>query len=101
MEQTSLIVPPRRRFLRGLAGILAAGMAPAIITTPGLLMPVKPLPAEFQSLTWTYTEGGVITANFQVIVREMVENLGGDPKWLVQETELGKFTINGEANVPA
>jgi hypothetical protein len=31
----------RRSFLGGLAGILAAGAAPAIITTPGLLMPVR------------------------------------------------------------
>lgn len=31
----------RRDFLRGMAGILAAGTAPWIITTPGLLMPVR------------------------------------------------------------
>lgn len=28
---------------RGLFGILAAGIAPAVITTPGLLMPVNPI----------------------------------------------------------
>lgn len=31
----------RRGFLKGMAGILAVGMAPSIITTPGLLMPVR------------------------------------------------------------
>lgn len=31
----------RRIFLKGMAGILAAGVAPSIITTPGLLMPVR------------------------------------------------------------
>lgn len=33
----------RRSFLKGMAGILAAAAAPAIITTPGLLMPVRKL----------------------------------------------------------
>lgn len=33
----------RRGFLTGMAGIFAAGAAPAIITTPGLLMPVRKL----------------------------------------------------------
>ncbi len=33
----------RRSFLKGMAGILAASAAPAVITTPGLLMPVKKL----------------------------------------------------------
>lgn len=33
----------RRDFLRGMAGILAAAAAPAIILTPGLLMPVRKL----------------------------------------------------------
>lgn len=31
----------RRGFLKGMAGILAVGIAPSIITTPGLLMPVR------------------------------------------------------------
>ena len=31
----------RRRFITGLSGILLASVAPAIITTPGLLMPVR------------------------------------------------------------
>lgn len=55
-------VPTRRRFLLGMGGILASGIAPAVITTPGLLMPVKTLwtpPRDFlfrisndQGLTW-------------------------------------------------
>lgn len=31
----------RRRFITGIAGILVSATAPAIITTPGLLMPVR------------------------------------------------------------
>lgn len=31
----------RRQFLSGMSGILATCTAPAIITTPGLLMPVR------------------------------------------------------------
>ena len=31
----------RREFFKGMGGILAASVAPAIILTPGLLMPVK------------------------------------------------------------
>lgn len=31
----------RRRFITGIAGILVSAAAPAIITTPGLLMPVR------------------------------------------------------------
>lgn len=40
----------RRGFLQGMAGILAAGTMPAIITTPGLLMPVRSVwtPPPFQ-----------------------------------------------------
>lgn len=35
------MIVTRRGFLKGMAGILAAAAAPAIITTPGLLMPVR------------------------------------------------------------
>lgn len=37
---------------RGLFGILAAGASAAIIRTPGLLMPIKPLDSTF-TLTWS------------------------------------------------
>lgn len=83
----------RRGFLRGMAGILAAGVAPAIITTPNLLMPVKPLPPEYAHWLWTTTEGtsGVITLKFEVIVRELVQQAGGEEKWL--EKPLGTFSL--------
>lgn len=35
------MISTRRSFLKGMAGILAAGVAPYVITTPGLLMPVR------------------------------------------------------------
>jgi hypothetical protein len=47
-----LASPRRRAFLGGLAGILAAGVAPSIITTPKLLMPLAPIPPEFSA--WTH-----------------------------------------------
>lgn len=41
MNAPANIVLPRRQFLKGLAGILAAGFAPAAIGS-GILMPIKP-----------------------------------------------------------
>lgn len=41
----------RRLFLQGMVGILAAGVAPSIITTPGLLMPVRKI-AMLDELTY-------------------------------------------------
>lgn len=59
----------RRGFLQGIAGILAAAAAPAIITTPGLLMPVKKLwiPPAAQSMAmfngriWWISNDGLST----------------------------------------
>lgn len=56
----------RRGFLKGMAGILAAGAAPAIITRPGLLMPVRKLwtpeypqaAAWFDGRIWIVTNSG-------------------------------------------
>lgn len=39
----------RRGILGGLAGMLAVGIAPAIIRTPGLIMPIKALPPNLSS----------------------------------------------------
>lgn len=42
----------RRRFITGMAGILVSAAAPAIITTPGLLMPVRKLVLSDEMLTF-------------------------------------------------
>ena len=80
----------RRGFLRGMAGILAAAAAPAIITTPGLLMPVKALPLEFawamDEGMWTQSGSGVLTMNLQIFLREIAEKVGVPKEMLVEGT---------------
>ena len=44
----------RRGFLTGLASVLATGVAPAIITKPGILMPVKKIVTPNYALSKTY-----------------------------------------------
>ena len=46
----------RRRFLRGLAGILSAGVAPYVVTTSGVLMPVRKLwtPSDYRTGVFEY-----------------------------------------------
>lgn len=63
----------RRGFLKGLAGILAAGAAPAIITTPGLLMPVKKLWVPEQTIVLGQYDVSVIwtISNIQQYRREV------------------------------
>lgn len=72
----------RRHFLQGLAGILAAGVAPYVVTTAGVLMPVRkivriddPIPfEEFIPDEWIK-----LTAERMQLIREMIyyESLTG------------------------
>lgn len=67
-------VPSRRRFLRGMAGILATGMAPAIITTPGLLMPVRVEPVLIfneEMLTVIEKSFGEVTERWLYVVKSL------------------------------
>lgn len=44
----------RRGFLKGMAAILASGIAPSIITTPGLLMPGRGIIVPPMADAWDY-----------------------------------------------
>lgn len=63
----------RRGFLKGMAGILAAGVAPAFIGSK-VLMPVKPLVIPEQSL-WVYGDTQLEVGQWQGI-RFIITNTG-------------------------
>jgi hypothetical protein len=65
----------RRRFLKGIAGILAAGVAPAAIGS-GVLMPIKKL--------WVPPEGYWVRYMFSMTP------LGQEPDWKYSETWYAK-----------
>lgn len=70
---TDNILLPRRSFLRGMAGILATGIAPAVIGS-GILMPVRP-PFVGRWYTW----GGIgMWARVVVVDGDGTERTIGD-----------------------
>lgn len=72
----------RRRFITGLAGIFASACAPAIITTPGLLMPVKKilLPEDFVRHEWTFAIGD----------DDLIRRICSDIKAITNDLDLGR-----------
>lgn len=68
----------RRGFLTGMAGILAAGAAPAIITTPGLLMPIRKIivPSQVMALgAWSVEYDGP-SLSLGEMIREIYSTAG-------------------------
>lgn len=95
----------RRGFLGGMAGILAAAAAPAIITTPGLLMPVKTLwtpptnlmiPSRLDMLIgWKITNDGNSTVTIQGITYDQFYKMPTDV--VLQPQEGIRFDPNTRA----
>lgn len=48
----------RRGFLKGMAGILASGVAPYVCTTAGVLMPVKAIALPWRTVPFFGPSGG-------------------------------------------
>lgn len=69
----------RRGFL---GGLLAAAVAPAIIRTPGLIMPIKP--ALVPVPVFSYEPIWKIEINIEAILKAFDEAHGIPPQWLKQ-----------------
>lgn len=76
----------RRGFLKGMAGILAVGIAPSIITTPGLLMPVRQIVvppimainADNHLVVWMTEERTRLAEKFAVEIEHMLMYRSGN-----------------------
>jgi hypothetical protein len=56
----------RRGFVTGLAGILVAGVAPAIVRASSIMPVLAPLPVEY-SWKWIHGEGGILSIDVECL----------------------------------
>ena len=66
----------RRRFLQGLAGILASGVAPAVLPS-GILMPVRKLwtPSYGFAFQSTFEDAEIVDENLRDVLKAISEDI--------------------------